>query len=80
MKLVRLLTKCFGCNSSAIQATDVYSNRFKGVMTPPVLMDLTGDGVVDIVFATYNSSVLAIDGETFGVLWNYTYPFSETYA
>ena len=49
-------------------------------MTPPVLVDLTRDGTVDIVFATYNSSVLAVDGKTFSVLWNYTYPMSETYA
>lgn len=49
-------------------------------MTPPVLIDLTEDGVTDIVFATYNSSVLAVDGETYDILWNYTYPMSETYA
>ena len=49
-------------------------------MTPPVLVDLTGDETVDIVFATYNSSVLAIDGLTWNILWNFTYPMSETYA
>jgi len=49
-------------------------------MTPPVLLDLTGDGVVDIVFATYNSTVLALDGQTYATLWNFTYPLSETYA
>jgi len=49
-------------------------------MTPPVLIDLTGDGVVDIVFATFNSTVLAIDGATYLYLWNFTYRMSESYA
>jgi len=49
-------------------------------MTPPVLLDLTGDGVVDIVFATYNSTVVAVDGQHYTMLWNFTYPLSETYA
>ena len=49
-------------------------------MTPPVLLDLTGDGVDDIVFATYNSTTLALDGATYRPLWNFTYPSSETYA
>ena len=49
-------------------------------MTPPVLLDLTGDDVVDIVFATYNSTVVALDGHTYETLWNFTYPLSETYA
>jgi len=49
-------------------------------MTPPVLLDLTGDGVVDIVFATYNSTLVALDGQCYTTLWNFTYPLSETYA
>jgi len=49
-------------------------------MTPPVLLDLTGDDVVDIVFATYNSTVVALDGQTYETIWNFTYPLSETYA
>lgn len=48
-------------------------------MTPPVLLDLTGDGVEDIVMAMFNSSVLAIDGMSFKVIWNYTHPMSESY-
>jgi hypothetical protein len=48
-------------------------------MTPPVLLDLTGDGVEDIVMAMFNSSVLAIDGRSFQVIWNYTFPLSESY-
>lgn len=64
-----------------IQAVSIYSNRYKGVMTPPVLIDITGDGVLDIVLADFNSSVVAIDGEKLTQLWNFTYQNSaETYA
>ena len=62
------------------QARAIYRSAYKGVMTPPVLVDLTGDGVDDIVFADYNSTVLALDGQTYSTLWNFTYPHSETYA
>ena len=49
-------------------------------MTPPALVDITGDGVCDIVFASFNSTVLALDGDTYKTLWSFTYPSSETYA
>ena len=68
-----LLTTC-------AQAKAIYRSAHKGIMTPPVLVDLTGDDVVDVVFATYNSTVIALDGQTFDLLWNFTYPSSETYA
>ena len=48
-------------------------------MTPPVLIDLTSDGIEDIVLPMFNSSVLAIDGFTFKVLWNHTFPGAESY-
>ena len=62
------------------QAREIYRDDFKGVMTPPVLVDLTGDGVVDIVTSSYNSSVLAYDGATYRLLWNFTQPAAESYA
>ena len=62
------------------QALPIYTDSHKGVMTPPVLVDITGDGVVDIVFSAYNATVLAIDGQTFVTLWNTTFGGSETYA
>jgi len=42
-------------------------------------MDLTHDGVEDIVMAMFNSSVIAIDGATYQYLWNTTFPLSESY-
>lgn len=48
-------------------------------MTPPVLLDLTGDGEEDIIMSLFNSHVIAFDGETFTQLWNYSVPLSESY-
>ncbi|XP_071841954.1 uncharacterized protein [Apostichopus japonicus] len=65
---------------SLIKAKVIYRNAIKGVMTPPVLVDLTKDGVVDIVSVPFNGTVLAIDGETYDIIWNTTVPFSESYS
>ena len=62
------------------QAIPIYTDSHKGVMTPPVLVDLTHDGVVDIVFSAYNATVVAIDGLTYKTLWNTTFGGAETYA
>ena len=52
----------------------------KGFISPPVLIDLTGDGVLDIVMSAFNASVLALDGATFEVLWRRAFPGGETYS
>ncbi|KAK3581051.1 hypothetical protein CHS0354_013959 [Potamilus streckersoni] len=61
------------------KARQIYYDSKKGIMTPPVLLDLTGDGVEDIVMSMFNSSILAIDGDTYQIIWNYTFPMSESY-
>ncbi|XP_066299151.1 uncharacterized protein [Branchiostoma lanceolatum] len=58
----------------------LYSDPQKGIMTPPVLVDLTADGTVDIVMAMFNSTVVAMDGETGEALWNASFPMSESYS
>ncbi|KAJ8034255.1 hypothetical protein HOLleu_21012 [Holothuria leucospilota] len=65
---------------SITKAKKLYSNSLKGVMTPPVLVDLTNDGVVDIVCSIFNGTVIALNGETYEVIWNTTVPFSESYS
>lgn len=52
----------------------------KGFISPPVLIDLTGDGVLDIVMSAFNASVLALDGATFELLWRRAFPGGETYS
>jgi outer membrane protein assembly factor BamB len=43
--------------------------RGKGFIAPPVLADVTGDGVMDIIANSVNGKVLCIDGDTNELLW-----------
>ncbi|KAL4229159.1 hypothetical protein ACF0H5_012197 [Mactra antiquata] len=61
------------------KAMALFTDKYKGVMTPPALIDITGDHVEDIILPVFNSSLLAIDGQTFKVIWNHTQPMSESY-
>lgn len=62
------------------RARAVYTDPDKGVMTPPALVDVTGDGVADVVSAMFNSTVVALDGVTFRRLWSHSFPQSESYS
>lgn len=56
----------------------IYRNPMVGFMVPLVLSDLNGDGIEDIVGALFNSTVLAFDGKSYEMLWNYTFAESES--
>ncbi|CAG9855817.1 unnamed protein product [Phyllotreta striolata] len=53
---------------------NLYEDKFKGVLIQSVLVDITGDGTPDIITAMYNSTLVAINGENFKQIWNYTVP------
>ncbi|CAF2707949.1 unnamed protein product [Rotaria sp. Silwood2] len=71
--------RCFTmyCSSPYIK---IISDEYKGVMTPPVLIDVNNDDIEDIIIPLYNSTLYAFDGRTFQQLWNRTFPSSETYS
>lgn len=52
-------------------------NADKNALLPPILIDITSDGIEDIVAAMYNSTIIAYNGSTFEPIWNYTVPNSE---
>ncbi|KAK9754606.1 hypothetical protein QE152_g1071 [Popillia japonica] len=58
--------------------TTLFQDQSKGVMSPAVLVDITGDNITDIIISLFNSTTLAIDGSTFKQIWNFTVPNSET--
>ncbi|GLG92305.1 Uncharacterized protein GBIM_00031 [Gryllus bimaculatus] len=60
------------------QEQALYWDKFKGVMSPPSLVDVNEDGLEDIVVATFNSSVLAFDGHSYKMLWNFSFIGSES--
>ncbi|UJR36933.1 hypothetical protein I4U23_029645 [Adineta vaga] len=71
--------KCFTKYCSA-PYIEIISDKYKGVMTPPVLIDVNNDDIEDIIIPLYNSTLFAFDGKTFKQLWNRTFPSSETYS
>jgi outer membrane protein assembly factor BamB len=52
----------------------------KGFIAPPVLADITGDGVPDIVANAVNGRMFAIDGAREEVLWSVSIPGTEAYC
>lgn len=56
----------------------VCRNPSSGFMVPPVLSDLNGDGIDDIVAAAFNSTVYAFDVQSRSLLWKRSFAASET--
>lgn len=54
--------------------------RSRGVIAPPALADLTGDGTLDIIVATFDGQLAAFDGDTFAPLWSLAVEGAETYS
>lgn len=52
----------------------------KGVVAPPLLTDLNGDGIIDYVVSTVAARTVAIDGRTDRVLWSFAHPDAESYS
>jgi outer membrane protein assembly factor BamB len=52
----------------------------KGFIAPPVLADVTGDGIYDIVANAVNGRMVAINGATDEVLWRVKVPGTEAYC
>ena len=52
----------------------------KGVMVPPVAVDLTGDGLKDLVVSIFDGQTIALDGRDLDhILWEVYYPGTESY-
>ncbi|XP_011168597.1 uncharacterized protein LOC105201976 isoform X2 [Solenopsis invicta] len=60
-----------------LQLRKLNHNTGKNALLPPILIDITSDGIEDIVAAMFNSTIMAYNGSTFEPIWNYTVPNSE---
>ena len=74
LKYLNLKSPCI------FQATILHRDEVKGMLNSAALVDINGDNIRDIVIATFNSTVLAIDGSNFKTIWNVTFPNSESYS
>lgn len=52
----------------------------KGFVSSPVLADINGDGIRDIIDNTADGRMLAIDGATDSLLWQLQFPGTEAYT
>ena len=48
-------------------------------MTPPVCIDVTGDGVGDLLMSAYEGLITLYDGETLDQIWSTPFPNMESY-
>ncbi|XP_046574702.1 protein FAM234A-like [Haliotis rubra] len=59
---------------------EIFRSPDKGVMVPPVLIDMTGDGVKDILMSAFDGTVILFDGETLENLWKIKFNGRESYS
>jgi outer membrane protein assembly factor BamB len=61
-------------------ATLLEPGHEKGFIAPPVLADITQDGILDIIANSVNGRMVAIDGASGEVLWRVALPGTEAYC
>ncbi|KAK3095661.1 hypothetical protein FSP39_017289 [Pinctada imbricata] len=59
---------------------EIFKSKNKGVMVPPVLADVTKDGVKDILMSSFDGTMILYDGETLNVLWTVKFEDRESYS
>ena len=59
---------------------ELYKSELKGVMVPPVIVDLNQDGIDDLVVSTFDGHTVALNGSDAATkLWDAYYPNTESY-
>ena len=67
-------------NKKLSDAHLIASEQNHGFIAPPVLADINGDGILDIVAVSHTSSIFAIDGNSYLPLWEKTFEGMEASA
>lgn len=76
--VIELASVLAGDLSQASQVVSPLADR--GMVAPPSLADLTNDGTDDIVVATFDGRLIALDGESLAILWSTSVSDAETWA
>ena len=59
-------------------STVLSSEEGHGYIAPPAVADVNGDGVSDILTVSHATTVSAIDGDTYQILWKHHFPGFES--
>ena len=57
----------------------VCRSESRGIMVPPVCVDVNKDGVKDILLSAYDGNITLYNGENLTVLWRAKFPGFESY-
>ena len=52
----------------------------KGVMVPPVIIDVNGDSVNDILISMFEGKLVLKNGWDLSIMWTASFPGTETYS
>jgi hypothetical protein len=67
-------------NKYGVCLYELYKSESKGIMVPPVIVDLNHDGVDDLVVSTFGGHTVALNGLDIATrLWDAYYPNTESY-
>ena len=58
---------------------ELYKSESKGLIVPPVIIDMNGDTIKDILVQTFSSHVVLLDGKNGQIKWERNIPYSESY-
>lgn len=62
------------------KATKLHTSQNKGYIAPVVRVDITRDGILDIVANSVDGRLVLIDGEDFSIVWELSLPETEAYS
>ncbi|XP_067662183.1 protein FAM234B-like isoform X2 [Haliotis asinina] len=58
----------------------LYRGKLKGVMVPPVIVDVDNDGEKDILVSAFDGEMVMLDGKTLTAKWRTGFPNMESYS
>lgn len=56
------------------------TGKHKGFVAPPVIADITQDGVNDIIVGAVEGRIMALDGVSYQIIWRLEFPGTEIYS
>jgi outer membrane protein assembly factor BamB len=67
-------------DGSLVSATLLANGHKTGFIAPPAWVDISNDGILDIVANSVDGRLLAFDGQTFKTIWERKIPNTEAYS